>query len=143
MQDPHITPASVADAAAVNALQRQLGYSVAIPDTADRLSALAATGRDPVFVLRRAGEVLGLMALHHAPSLNYPGGIARIMAIVVAEQARGQGLGGRLVAHATGWARDIGCEALELTSRLDRVDAHRFYRRLGFTETSLRFRVRL
>jgi GNAT superfamily N-acetyltransferase len=143
MQDLNITLADTADAAAINALQHQLGYSVAIADTAARLRALAATGRDPVFVLRRAGEALGMMALHLAPSLNYAGGIGRIMAIVVAEQARGQGLGGRLVTHAAAWARDAGCEVLELTSRLDRADAHRFYRRLGFAETSLRFRLRL
>lgn len=142
MQPPSITLASAADATVISALQHELGYQMVPAETAIRLRALAATGHDPVFVLRRDAEILGMMALHHAPSLNYPGGIARIMAIVVAGRARGQGLGRHLVAHAETWARDAGCDLLELTSGLPRHDAHAFYRRLGFTETSRRFVLR-
>jgi hypothetical protein len=38
------------------------------------------------------------------------------------------------------WAEESGCELVELTSALNRTEAHAFYRELGFETNSLRFR---
>jgi len=45
-----------------------------------------------------------------------------------------------LVAHALSWADQAGCQLVELTSALNRAEAHAFYRSLGFEQNSLRFR---
>lgn len=138
-----IIPASLDDAPAVNALHAELGYPVELEDTRSRMAALAATGVDDLFLLARDGAPLGMLAMHYARSLNYAGGIARIADLVLAEAARGQGLGRLLVDHAIAEARARGHERLELTSGLHRPGAHAFYRRLGFEETSIRFRLAL
>jgi GNAT superfamily N-acetyltransferase len=43
--------------------------------------------------------------------------------------------------RAVEWARNAGCEGIELTSgmRPEREAAHRFYEDLGFQKTSYRF----
>jgi len=48
-----------------------------------------------------------------------------------------------LIDHALRWAEQRGCELIELTSALNRAEAHGFYRNLGFEANSLRFRKSL
>ena len=50
-----------------------------------------------------------------------------------------RGVGEKLVAAAATFAREHGCSGIEVTSAERRVDAHRFYQRLGFARTGLRF----
>lgn len=69
----------------------------------------------------RGDEVLGTIML--GPQ---PGGLG---AMFVAEQAMGQGIGRRLVAHVEQLAREAGWQHLQLDATLN---AARFYRRCGF-----------
>ena len=48
---------------------------------------------------------------------------------------QGQGSGRRLVALAEQRARDLGYEVLELETRVELVENHAIFRRLGFVET--------
>jgi len=48
-----------------------------------------------------------------------------------------------LIDQALRWAEQRGCEFVELTSALNRAEAHAFYRDLGFEPNSLRFRKSL
>jgi GNAT superfamily N-acetyltransferase len=53
------------------------------------------------------------------------------------------GIGRRLMERIEAWLRDHGATRLTLTSGKQRTEAHRFYRRLGYEETGLRFVKRL
>jgi GNAT superfamily N-acetyltransferase len=44
-----------------------------------------------------------------------------------------------LVEAVEGWARQHGCDVIEVTSGNQRVDAHRFYEGLGYAEKRKRF----
>ena len=48
-----------------------------------------------------------------------------------------------LIDHALRWAEQSGCELVELTSALNRAEAHALYRDVGFEPNSLRFRKSL
>ncbi len=63
--------------------------------------------------------------------------------LVVDADARSGGVGSVLLEHLVGRARSLGCHTLELDSGHQRVDAHRFYLREGFTDASRHFVVRL
>ena len=63
--------------------------------------------------------------------------------LVVDADARSGGVGSVLLDHLVGRARSLGCHTLELDSGHQRVDAHRFYLREGFTDASRHFVVRL
>ena len=46
-------------------------------------------------------------------------------------------IGEMLIAAATDRARELGCKIMQLTTDKTRVDAHRFYERLGFESTHI------
>jgi len=130
-----IRPAHVTDAAALNELLHQLGYPQ--DGTATTEGRIQAWGDEPssaVYVADSGGDLLGLVAVHLCPFFERAGSWGRIVALVVADQARGQGVGGRLVTAAETFAASRGCVRMEVTSAARRRDAHAFYRRRGFVD---------
>ena len=106
----------------------------------DRLTLLAATGTDPIMLAIQDGAPLGLIALHLATMLQAMEPVARVTALVVQDQGRGAGIGRLLIDAGDELAQRAGCGILELTTAVARIDAHAFYRKLGFTNSSLSFK---
>ncbi|SDD82579.1 GNAT family N-acetyltransferase [Glycomyces harbinensis] len=138
-----IRPARTDDAAAVGELLGQLGYPQNGPEPA--AARIESWGGDPsgaVFVAEADGAVLGVVAVHTCPFFERAGSWGRIVALVVADGARGRGVGGRLVAEAESFAASRGCVRMEVTSADRRRGAHGFYERRGYRDqagTSSRF----
>jgi ribosomal-protein-alanine N-acetyltransferase len=63
--------------------------------------------------------------------------IARIYSLAVSPQARGLGIGKRMIKKAEREARTRGCRCLRLEVRLDNLAAIRLYERCGFTDTKV------
>jgi|SRR3989344_68397 len=57
---------------------------------------------------------------------------AYIEDMIVDEEHRSQGIGGKLMHALIDAAREQGARSVELMTRIERKDAHRFYERLGF-----------
>ena len=75
----------------------------------------------------------GCLQLRLMPSLSRRGMLRAIIENVrVATDARGRGLGEFLIESAIERARASGCGLVQLTTDRQRLDAHRFYERLGF-----------
>jgi GNAT superfamily N-acetyltransferase len=138
-----VRPCTPEDAAAVSALLGELGYEVTLEAAAERVRRLMDTGLDATFIAVDESRPLGLIALHRCHMIQYRTAVARITALVVDQRARRRGIGHLLVDHALRWAEQRGCELVELTSALNRAEAHGFYRDLGFEPNSLRFRKSL
>ena len=134
-----IRHATTNDAEAVRDLLGQLGYPFTVEAVHDRLTLLAAAGTDPVLLAVQDGVPFGLIALHLATMLQVAEPVARVTALVVQDQGRGAGVGRLLVDAGDELARRAGCRTLELTTAVVRIDAHAFYRKLGFMNSSLRF----
>lgn len=98
--------------------------------------AFQAIDADPaqlLVVVERGDEIVGTLQLSFIPGLARRGGLrAQIEAVRVHEQYRSQGLGAALFEWAIDEARRRGCALVQLTTDKTRVDAHRFYERLGF-----------
>jgi GNAT superfamily N-acetyltransferase len=132
-----IRPAVPADADAVNELLRQLGYpQTGAAMTARRIQDWSDDSGGAVYLAAADGELLGLVAVHICPFFQLDGSSGRIVALVVSDRVRGQGIGGQLVAAAESFAESHGCIRMEVTSRDQRVDAHEFYRRRGYLDQS-------
>lgn len=142
--DIEIRDAQETDADAISPLMEQLVHESVTPiQIRTRLRRLAGTGVDRVFVAVIDGRVVGLAGLTYAWLFHADAPTARLMSIVVDEACRGQGIGRLLVDASVEQARAWGCDRLELTSRLERADAHSFYRIVGFAETSKKFQMQL
>ena len=68
---------------------------------------------------------------------------AQIEGVRVASDMRGRGIGAQLIADAETRARAAGCVQMQLTTNQSRLDAHRFYDRLGFTPSHIGYKKTL
>lgn len=115
-------------------------------DLADYEQAFAAIDADPRHLLVVAsrselGPIVGTLQLSFLPGLARRGAWrGQIEAVHVDATQRGHGLGGRMVGWAVDESRRRGCGLVQLTSATERVDAHRFYERLGFTASHVGFK---
>lgn len=97
-----------------------------------------------LFVVFERETLLGSFQLTLIPTITGRGGLrAKVESVQVAEAARGHGIGAAMMAHAEHVARQAGAAFIELTSNKARVDAHRFYARLGYTASHLGFKKTL
>lgn len=102
-------------------------------DCARRLANLSA-GHAVFVAIDEASAILGFAHAHAAEPLLLDR-TAELAALVVTASARGKGVGERLVDAVASWARSSGFASLRLRSNVVRVNAHRFYERLGFTRS--------
>jgi len=79
------------------------------------------------------GTVVGCLQLCILPGLSSQGASrALIEDVRVATSCRSRGIGEQLVQWAVAEARARGCKLVELLTHHTRIDAQRFYKRLGF-----------
>jgi ribosomal protein S18 acetylase RimI-like enzyme len=125
------------DATAIAALIVALGYEATAADLRRRLAALRKAGEPPLVAVR--GDLVGVLTTSTMLTLHRPKPVGRISMLVVAEAARGAGIGTALVAEAERRLEARGCGLVEVTSNARRLRAHAFYERLGYQRTSHRF----
>ena len=111
------------------------------------LAALAAIDADPnqrVVIAERDGASVGTMQLTFIPGINRLGEFrCLIEAVHIAPTHRNLGLGSEMIRWAIDQAREQGCGIVQLTSNKKRLDAHRFYERLGFSKSHEGFKLSL
>ena len=90
-----------------------------------------------------AGRVVGCLQLCIMPGLSSQGASRGLIEDVrVASDRRSRGIGEQLVQWAVGEARARGCKLVELLTHHTRVDAQRFYERLGFAKSHVGMTIR-
>jgi ribosomal protein S18 acetylase RimI-like enzyme len=89
------------------------------------------------------GAVVGCLQLCILPGLSSRGASRGLIEDVrVASRCRGRGIGEQLVQWAVTEARGRGCKLVELLTHHTRVDAQRFYERLGFARSHVGMTLR-
>ena len=134
-----LRPVREADAVHVAALLTELGYPSNAADVEERLDHSLRSKTNCCLVAESADEVIGLMSAELVPYFPTGATICRVTALVVSAQSRRGGIGEQLLAAAEKFARQHHCSGIEVTSAERRVDAHRFYQKLGFSRTAFRF----
>jgi ribosomal protein S18 acetylase RimI-like enzyme len=110
------------------------------PLPAPYFNAFEAVDRDPNIHLVVAengdGKVVGCLQLCILPGLSSQGASrALIEDVRVASHCRSQGIGEQIVRWAIDEARARNCRLVELVTHNTRVDAQRFYVKLGFQQS--------
>lgn len=86
-----------------------------------------------LMVAESEGRVVGCLQLAVLAGISSQGGIRGLLEDVrVATDCRSRGIGEQLVQWAIAEAKARGCNLVELLTHSSRVDAQRFYKRLGF-----------
>jgi ribosomal protein S18 acetylase RimI-like enzyme len=108
--------------------------------------AFERVARDPnlaLVVAEAGGEVVGCLQLCILPGLSSQGASrALIEDVRVASHCRSRGIGEQLVQWALAEAQSRGCKLVELLTHETRVDAQRFYKRLGFAASHVGMTLR-
>ncbi len=105
-------------------------------------AAIAVSPDQYLMVADLDGEVIGTLQLTFLPGLSKKGAWRGLIeAVRVRADRRGLGLGACLIAKAVEACRRRGCATVQLTTDQRRLDAHRFYKRLGFKATHLGFKL--
>ena len=117
------------------------------PLPATYFAAFDRVERDPNLTLVVAegegGAVIGCLQLCILPGLSSQGASRGLIEDVrVASHCRGQRIGEQLVQWALAEARQRGCKLVELLTHQTRVDAQRFYERLGFARSHVGMTIR-
>lgn len=119
--------------------------STADEDGAGYARAFHAIDADPAHLLLvgtdAGGSVVATMQLTFLPGLARAGATRlQIEAVRVHDDLRGKGIGAAMLDWAIGEGKRRGATLVQLTSDSTRVDAHRFYERLGFTHSHAGFK---
>lgn len=146
-----IRPARREDVAAIVAMlaDDHLGRArerVEHPLPAAYYAAFERVERDPnltLVVAESEGRVVGCLQLAVLAGISSQGGVRGLLEDVrVAADCRSRGIGEQLLQWAIAEAKARGCNLVELLTHSSRVDAQRFYKRLGFTASHVGMTVR-
>lgn len=144
---PVFRPAHVGDLGALLALiaDDTLGKNreldAANPSYLKAFEAISADPNQQLLVAELDGRTIGMAQLSFIPGLGRGGAWrCNVEAVRIASDVRGQGFGAQLMRACEARARERGCSLLQLTSDASRVDAHRFYRGLGYVDSHIGFK---
>lgn len=94
---------------------------------------IAADPNNTLYVWDENGAVMGCLQLTFIPGMSYGGSwIAKIEGVRVDRSLRGLGIGEQMIDFIVAKSRARGCKQLQLTTNKQRIEAQRFYRRIGF-----------
>ena len=134
-----VRAASHDDSQALAELLTQLGYPVPAGELPARLDRFREQGNGEVLVAQVAGKVSAFAAFEITYPIHNEDPVAHLTAIAVAQAARRQGIGRRLLLAVESAARAAGCDHVVVTSAEQRSDAHAFYPSAGWQATGRRF----
>ena len=123
------------DTTSVAALTTQLGYPATEDEIRRRYDLIKDRWDARLFVAQHAGNVIVGWIHVQSTYLLECDARAEIWGLVVADKARGSGVGRRLVEAAEEWAVMRGLDVIVLRSNFLRTEAQGFYEHLGYTVT--------
>jgi ribosomal protein S18 acetylase RimI-like enzyme len=97
-----------------------------------------------VLAVDENGSILGCLQLTLIAGVSRLGMLrAQVEGVRVAATARGRGVGQALMNEAIARARSAGCGLVQLTTDSKRIDARRFYERIGFVASHIGMKLTL
>ena len=128
---------------AVNGYREKVSKPLA-PGYAVAFEAISNDANNILVVGESDGMVVATAQITFVPTLVQVGATRAIIeGVRVSSAMRSRGLGEKLIAHLEGLARARGCIAVQLTTSHARLDAHRFYERIGYGHTHKGFKREL
>lgn len=116
----------------------------AFPDYLAAFERIIATPNETLYVAELDGAVVGTFQTTLLTTLSGRGSSNLLIeAVQTRKDMRRKGIGETMMRFAVDTARAQGLSKVQLSSNKERVDAHRFYERVGFEPSHLGFKIRL
>jgi GNAT superfamily N-acetyltransferase len=110
----------------------------------EAFDAIAAHPDSELVVATLGGEVVATLQLTFIPGLSFQGAWrAQVEGVRVRGDLRNRRIGTRLMEWVIRRARDRDCRVVQLASNKGRIDARRFYERLGFSASHVGMKLYL
>lgn len=123
--------AEINDSEIITELSNQLGYETSNYEIQTRLKMILENLDNCIYVAVENGKVVGW--IHGFYSLRIESDFfVEIGGLVVNENYRKSGIGKKLVARVTEWAKIKNCEKIRVRCNVIRKESHLFYERIGF-----------
>jgi GNAT superfamily N-acetyltransferase len=118
-----------------------------LPLDTEYITAFQAIEADPnqlIAVAMDGDEVVGTLQISFIPGVARKGAWrGQIEAVRIAKSHRGLGFGRQMFEWAISQCRSRGCRLVQLTTDKTRLDAHKFYEKLGFVGSHIGFKLTL
>jgi GNAT superfamily N-acetyltransferase len=105
---------------------------------------IEASLNDTLYVAERKSEIAGTFQTTLVTTMSGQGSSSlTVSAVQTRADLRGRGIGAQMIRFAIEDAKARGARQVQLMSNGKRVDAHRFYERLGFVRSHAGFKLKL
>ena len=128
----NIRKALISDSVALTELSEQLGYPTTVKEVENRVKYLLNKKDHQIFVAEYNDKIIGFISFERYDILYYPSGL-NITGLVVDKNYRNTGIGKLLLKIAEKYAIENSLIFLRANSGSQRLDAHQFYRKNGFS----------
>lgn len=116
----------------------------ALVDYRRAFAAITASSNETLYVVELDGEIVGTFQTVILNKLVGRGSVSMaIEAVQTRPDMRGQGIGSIMIGYCIDKAKKLDIGTVQLISNMARLDAHRFYERLGFERRHFGFRMKL
>lgn len=92
-----------------------------------------------ILVAKLDGNVIGVVSIMFLSRLNRKTPEMYIPELVIAKNHQGKSIGRKIIEHCIDLAIKKKCHRIRLESGNQRIDSHRFYRKMGFEQSALSF----
>ncbi|MCM2294300.1 GNAT family N-acetyltransferase [Allorhizobium sp. BGMRC 0089] len=115
-----------------------------LPSYLNAFQRIVESSCQTLYVAEQAGAVVGTFETMITTTMTGRGGSSMIIeAVQTRADCRGQGIGAAMIRFCLDKAKAEGMRQVQLTSNAVRLDAHRFYERLGFVKSHFGFKYKL
>jgi len=122
---------------------RELGCTNSIEEVRDHYARIRDNECYKNFVAVLDGEVVGVISAVWAYGMGQEVGFLHIVALAVKAERQNRGIGTKLIEQIEDYAKEKGIGSIILNSKIQRTDAHAFYKRRGYDNRAWSFSKKL
>jgi GNAT superfamily N-acetyltransferase len=135
-----IRKATIDDEASILNLLDQLGYPGTSGFLTGKMSTIIDDPNAELLVFEEGKNVIAFISIHFVTQLGLMGDLAWISYFAVDHASRRKGIGKMMEEYCVKLAKQRKCTRIELHCSEHRREAHKFYYRQGYKETTKHFR---
>ncbi len=131
MNNLEIREINPSDAGEIQSIsEKDLGYECPLSLVGDKIKSLDKK-REQVFVAVLNGNIVGFIHVEKYDTLYFET-MCNVLGLAVAKNFQKMGIGKNLLAAGENWAKENGIKYMRVNSGISRVEAHKFYRHMGY-----------